>query len=93
MTHWCFSPHRQPGSLASDQDFYVLSLCLPTGPPLCASLEEERRVISRFQRHQAWWDCGSGMKAAAEPVEAGKIPEPIASCRELKGSADSFGDP
>lgn len=35
----------------------------------------------------------SGMKAAAEPVEAGKIPEPIASCWELKGSADSFGDP
>ena len=35
----------------------------------------------------------SGMKAAAEPVEAGKTPGPIASCRELKGSAHSFVDP
>ena len=95
VTHWCFSPHRQPGSLASDCD----PLCPEPPPPHWPSPLRAASPWRRNDGHQqapgATEHGGtvSGMKAAAEPVEAGKIPEPIASCWELKGSADSFGDP
>ncbi|XP_055254726.1 protein DBF4 homolog B, partial [Moschus berezovskii] len=85
----------QPGSLASDCD----PLC-PEPPPLhwpspLRAASPWRRKGDHQQAPGATEHGGSmgGMKAAAEPVEAGEIPGPTASCRELKGSADSFVDP
>ena len=69
-------------------------LCLEPPPPLKAAFPWRRKD----DHHQAPGASEHGgtvgsVKAATEPVEAGEIPGPIASCQELKGSANSFVDP
>ncbi|KAB0401399.1 hypothetical protein E2I00_017313, partial [Balaenoptera physalus] len=85
----------QPGSLASDCD----PLCPETPPPgqpsYLRAASPRRRKEDDHQAPGASEHDGTvgGMRAAAEPVEAGKIPGPIASHQEPGGSADVFVDP
>lgn len=67
-------------------------------PPLWPSPVKAASPWRKDDHHQApgasdYGGTVGGVKAATEPVEAGEIPGPIASCQELKESADSFVDP
>ncbi|XP_014644876.1 PREDICTED: protein DBF4 homolog B [Ceratotherium simum simum] len=86
---------RQPGSPASDCD----PLCPETPPPsqpshpraACPRMrEEDNHQVPGAQEQEG---KVGGMKAPAEPVEAGEIPGPVASCQELGASADVVVDP
>ena len=81
--------------MASDCD----PLCPETPPPgqpsYLRAASPRRRKEDDHQAPGASEHDGTvgGMRAAAEPVEAGKIPGPIASHQEPGGSTDVFVDP
>ncbi|XP_070082207.1 protein DBF4 homolog B isoform X2 [Equus caballus] len=86
---------RQPGSPASDCDLLCPETLPPSQPshPRAASprmREEDNHQVPGAQEQ----DGKTGdMKAPAEPVEAGEIPRPVASCQELEELADVIVDP
>ncbi|XP_022420889.1 protein DBF4 homolog B isoform X3 [Delphinapterus leucas] len=85
----------QPGSLASDCDPLCPETPPPSQPSYLRAASPRRRKEDDHQAPGASEQDGTvgGMKAPAEPVEAGKIPGPIASHQEPGGSADVSVDP
>ncbi|XP_059991949.1 protein DBF4 homolog B isoform X2 [Lagenorhynchus albirostris] len=85
----------QPGSLASDCDPLCPETPPPSQPSYLRAASPRRRKEDDHQAPGASEQDGTvgGMKAPAEPVEAGKIPGPIASRQEPGGSADVSVDP
>lgn len=90
-----FLSRRQPGSPCSDRDL----LCPETPPPSqpCHPRAASPRMREEDE-HQAPGTpeqdgtVGS-MKATDEPVGAGEMLGPVASCQELGGSVDVIADP
>ncbi|XP_033702515.1 protein DBF4 homolog B isoform X5 [Tursiops truncatus] len=85
----------QPGSLASDCDPLCPETPPPSQPSYLRAASPRRRKEDDHQAPGASEQDGTvgSMKAPAEPVEAGKIPGPIASHQEPGGSADVSVDP
>nr|XP_058904967.1 protein DBF4 homolog B [Kogia breviceps] len=85
----------QPGSLASDCDPLCPETPPPSQPSCLRAASPRRRKEDNHEAPDASEHDGTvgGMKAPAEPVEAGKIPGPIARHQELGGSADVSVDP
>eukprot|EP00069_Balaena_mysticetus_P018371 bmy_11381T0 len=85
----------QPGSLASDCDPLCPETPPPSQPSYLRAASPRRRKEDDHQAPGASEHDGTvgGLRAPAEPVEAGKIPGPIASHQEPGVSADVFMDP
>nr|XP_035972737.1 protein DBF4 homolog B isoform X1 [Halichoerus grypus] len=86
---------RQPGSPSSDGD-PLWPETLPPGQPsrpqaACPGMRQEDELPAPGAPERAGSE--GSVKPPAEPVGAGQVPGPVASCRELGGSTDVIADP